>query len=293
MLSHCVLNQKACTVRDWHKARPAPSDCYLAAQTDLSALPAAVINLASDECWERRLLCVLMYDLLRESGCEWWEEREEGRKKGRWMERNREQQEAEDRCRDRWEGSLTSTSKEQSLLGRSWTVPEPVQAGVDPTCAKHMICTHMRDLFYLRPFIHTGILRIMWWGSWWNEYMVCHRDWLVCWIDQHVHGVHICVVAWEKIVKFGPFLLYSGKKNYRLSWSEMCFYLHVSQKAKTRLETSLNKTIYYSLSFGKSILLAEKLSIGHSTHFCLYWCRRTPMALSRQLGKMYCLNKKK
>lgn len=66
MLSHCALNQKACAVRDWHEARPAPSDCYLAAQTDLSALPAAVINLASDECWERRLLCVLMYDLLRE-----------------------------------------------------------------------------------------------------------------------------------------------------------------------------------------------------------------------------------
>lgn len=72
VLSHCALNQKACAVRDWHEARPAPSDCYLAAQTDLSALPAAVINLASDECWERRLLCVLMYDLLREreSGCE-------------------------------------------------------------------------------------------------------------------------------------------------------------------------------------------------------------------------------
>lgn len=172
------------------------------------------------------------------------------------MERNGEQQEAEDRCSDRREESLTSTSEAAEPPG---STPEPFQAGVDPTCAQHMICTCKCD-FHLRPLIHTGVLIMLWGGRWRNG----HREWLICWIDQGLDCVHIDGgLVLKKIIYIYIYIYIQAFH------TEMCFYLHVSQKAKTRLETSLNKHIYNFLSFGNSILLAEKNNFGHDTHLCL------------------------
>lgn len=174
------------------------------------------------------------------------------------MERNGEQQEAEDRCSDGWDGGLTSTSKAAEPPGplmnhfKQESIPHALN-----TWPAHVCAGFIRGLSYTQA--HSGSCR-----------------------GQAVERVHgspqgmACMLNGPACALWTHWALCRGK-NSEIStiqfWKLHCIFLnrrkcasilHASQKAKARLETSLNKTI--SLSFVKSILLAEILAPA-----CVWW----------------------